>query len=77
ESLAEEVASPHLVFANNQEDFIKEGEVVPYNQATASGAAAVAFQVAFLELQFTPQIAPVGYIIMDILVTKNSVGASP
>ncbi|MBK2357298.1 type IV pilus secretin PilQ family protein [Francisella hispaniensis] len=77
ESLAEEVASPHLVVANNQVAFIKDGEDVPYNQATASGAAAVAFQEAVLELQVTPQIAPDGNIIMDILVTKNSVGASP
>ncbi|APD50436.1 type IV pilus secretin PilQ family protein [Francisella hispaniensis] len=77
ESLAETVASPHLVVANNQVAFIKDGEDVPYNQATASGAAAVAFQEAVLELQVTPQIAPDGNIIMDILVTKNSVGASP
>ncbi|MFV9925354.1 MAG: type IV pilus secretin PilQ [Francisella endosymbiont of Hyalomma scupense] len=77
ESLANEVASPHLVVANNQVAFIKDGSDVPYNQATASGAAAVAFQEAVLELQVTPQIAPDGNIIMDILVTKNSVGASP
>ncbi|APC91816.1 type IV pilus secretin PilQ [Francisella opportunistica] len=77
ESLANEVASPHLVVANNQTAFIKDGSDVPYNQATASGAAAIAFQEAVLELQVTPQIAPDGNIIMDILVTKNSVGASP
>ncbi|ALB01643.1 secretin [Francisella persica ATCC VR-331] len=77
ESLANEVASPHLVVANNQVAFIKDGSDVPYNQATASGAAAIAFQEAVLELQVTPQIAPDGKIIMDILVTKNSVGASP
>ncbi|MDE4942883.1 type IV pilus secretin PilQ family protein, partial [Francisella tularensis subsp. holarctica] len=48
ESRAEEVASPHLVVANNQVAFIKDGDDVPYNQATASGAAAVAFQEAVL-----------------------------
>ena len=76
-SLANEVASPHLVVTNNQVAFIKDGSDVLYNQATASGAAAVAFQEAVLELQVTPQIAPDGNIIMDILVIKNSVGASP
>lgn len=29
-----------------------------------------------MELQVTPQIAPDGNIVMDVLVTKNSVGAS-
>ncbi|GAB4223894.1 MAG: type IV pilus secretin PilQ family protein [Francisella sp.] len=77
ESLANTVASPHLVVANNQVASIKDGADVPYNQSTASGAAAIAFQEAVLELQVTPQIAPDGNIIMDIVVTKNSVGSSP
>ncbi|AEI36162.1 type IV pilus secretin PilQ [Francisella salina] len=76
ESLANEVSSPHLVVANNETAFIKDGTDVPYQQATASGAASVAFQEAVLELQVTPQIAPDGNIVMDVLVTKNSVGAS-
>ncbi|BCD90903.1 hypothetical protein fh0823_10420 [Francisella halioticida] len=46
---------------------------IPYNQSTASGAASIAFQEAVLELQVTPQIAPDGNIVMDLLVTKNSV----
>lgn len=76
ESLADQVASPHLVVANNETAFIKDGQDVPYQQATASGAASVAFQEAVLELQVTPQIAPDGNIVMEVLVTKNSVGAS-
>jgi len=76
ESLANQVASPHLVVANNETAFIKDGQDVPYQQATASGAASVAFQEAVLELQVTPQIAPDGNIVMEVLVTKNSVGAS-
>lgn len=43
ESLANQVASPHLVVTNNQVAFIKDGQDVPYQQATASGAASVAF----------------------------------
>ncbi|MEY8714326.1 type IV pilus secretin PilQ [Francisella philomiragia] len=76
ESLANLVSSPHLVVTNNEVAFIKDGKDVPYQQATASGAASVAFQEAVLELQVTPQIAPDGNIVMDVLVTKNSVGAS-
>lgn len=70
ESLANQVASPHLVVANNETAFIKDGQDVPYQQATASGAASVAFQEAVLELQVTPQIAPDGNIVMEVLVTK-------
>ncbi|APC97118.1 type IV pilus secretin PilQ [Francisella frigiditurris] len=67
------VSSPHLIVSNNETAFIKQGTDVPYNQSTASGAASVAFQEAVLELQVTPQIAPDGYMIMELLVTKNSV----
>lgn len=74
ETLANSVASPHLVVANNETAFIKQGTQIPFNQSTASGAASIAFQEAVLELQVTPQIAPDGNIILDLLVTKNSVG---
>ena len=73
EALANSVASPHLTVSNNETAFIKQGEQVPYNQSTASGAASIAFQEAVLELQVTPQIAPDGNIVLDLLVTKNSV----
>lgn len=76
ENLANQVASPHLVVANNETAFIKQGEDIPYNQSTASGAASIAFQEAVLELQVTPQIAPDGNIVMDLLITKNSVNTT-
>lgn len=76
ESLANQVASPHIVVSNNETAFIKQGEEVPYNQSTASGAASISFQEAVLQLEVTPQIAPDGNIVMDVLVTKNSVGES-
>ncbi|WP_150467456.1 type IV pilus secretin PilQ [Francisella sp. SYW-9] len=77
ETLLNQVASPHLVVANNETAFIKQGEDIPYNQSTASGAASIAFQEAVLELQVTPQIAPDGNIVMDLLITKNSVNPTP
>ncbi len=71
EALANSVASPHLIVSNNETAFIKQGEQVPYNQSTASGAASIAFQEAVLELQVTPQIAPDGNIVLDLMVTKT------
>lgn len=76
EALANQVASPHVVVANNETAFIKQGEDIPFNQATASGAASIAFQEAVLELQVTPQIAPDGNIVLDLIVTKNTPGPS-
>jgi type IV pilus assembly protein PilQ len=75
-SLASEVASPHLVVANNETASIAQGKKVPYKQTTASGAGAISFQDAELKLEVTPQIAPDGYIVLELDITKNSVGAT-
>ena len=76
EDLANDIASPHVIVANNETAFIKSGKDVPYNQSTASGAASIAFEEAVMELQVTPQIAPDGDIILNLLVTKNSVNSN-
>ena len=73
-ALATEVASPHLVVANNETASIAQGKKVPYKQSTASGAGAISFQDAELKLEVTPQIAPDGYIVLELDITKNSVG---
>jgi type IV pilus assembly protein PilQ len=73
EGKSNQVSSPHLIVTNNQTAFIKQGKEIPYREASASGAASVAFKEAVLELEVTPQIAPDGNIVMDIKVTKNNV----
>ena len=73
EGVADSIASPHLIVSNNETAFIKQGKDVPYNQTTASGASSVAFQEAVLQLQATPQIAPDGNIILNVVITKNTV----
>ena len=68
------VSSPRITTADQQKATIKQGTQIPYQQATSSGATAVSFVDAILMLEVTPQITPEGNVIMNVEVTKNSVG---
>ncbi len=68
------VSSPRVTTANQQKAKIAQGTEIPYQQAAASGATAVAFKEAELSLEVTPQITPDNKIIMDLEVKKESVG---
>lgn len=67
------VSSPRLITADRMEASIKEGEEIPYQEATSSGATSTTFKEAVLSMTVKPQITPDGNIIMDVKVTKNSV----
>jgi len=69
------VSSPRVTTANQQKARIASGTEIPYLEASASGAATVAFKEAVLSLEVTPQITPDDKIIMDLDVQKESVGA--
>jgi type IV pilus assembly protein PilQ len=68
------VSSPRITTADQQKATIKQGTKIPYQQATSSGATAVSFVDATLMLEVTPQITPEGNVIMNVEVTKDSVG---
>lgn len=68
------VSSPRVTTANQQKAIIEQGTEIPYQQATSSGATAVAFKKASLSLEVTPQITPDEKIIMDLEVKKDRVG---
>ena len=68
------VSSPRLVTADQVKALIEQGTELPYQQATSSGATAVAFRKANLKLEVTPQITPEGNVILDLDVNKDSVG---
>ena len=68
------VSSPRIVTADQVKALIEQGTELPYQAATSSGATAVAFRKANLKLEVTPQITPEGGIILDVDVTKDSVG---
>lgn len=69
------ISSPRVVTADQQAALIEQGEEIPYQEATSSGATSVSFKKANLKLEVTPQITPDGNIILDVDVTKNSRGA--
>jgi type IV pilus assembly protein PilQ len=72
EGQAEIIASPRLMTTNQQPAVIEAGQDIPYQQATASGATAVAFKKAVLSLKVTPQITPDGKLLMDLLITQDA-----
>ena len=68
------VSSPRIVTADQVKALIEQGTELPYQQATSSGATSIAFRKANLKLEVTPQITPEGNIILNVDVTKDSVG---
>jgi len=74
EGKGEIYSTPRVITANNREARIEQGVEIPYQESSSSGATATQFKEAVLSLTVTPQITPDDRIIMDILVTKDSVG---
>jgi type IV pilus assembly protein PilQ len=70
------VASPRVLTADQVEAVIEQGTEIPYQQASSSGATAVAFRKANLSLKVKPQITPDGNIIMTLDVNKDQPGAT-
>lgn len=75
EGRAELISSPRLITVNQQSAVIESGQEIPYQEATSSGATAVAFKKAVLSLKVTPQITPDSKILMDLQINQDT--ASP
>jgi type IV pilus assembly protein PilQ len=74
EGRGEVISNPRVITANQKEATIKQGVEIPYQEASSSGATSVSFKEATLSLKVTPQITPDDRVIMDLNVTKDSVG---
>jgi len=68
------VSSPRVITADQVKALIEQGEELPYQTATSSGATALQFRKANLKLEVTPQITPEGSVLLDVDVNKDSVG---
>jgi type IV pilus assembly protein PilQ len=68
------VSTPRVIATNQREARIEQGVEIPYQESSSSGATTTQFKEAVLSLTVTPQITPDDRIIMDLLVTKDSVG---
>jgi type IV pilus assembly protein PilQ len=74
EGRGEVVSSPRVITANQKEATIEQGTEIPYQQSASSGATTISFKKAVLSLKVTPLITPDNRIILDLAVTKDSVG---
>lgn len=74
EARGEVVSNPRVITANQKEATIQQGTEIPYQRAASSGATAVTFKEAVLQLKVTPQITPDDRIILDLKINKDSVG---
>ncbi len=70
------ISSPRVVTADQQPAIIEQGEEIPYQQATSSGATSITFKKANLKLEVTPQVTPDGNVILTVDVAKDSRGTA-
>jgi type IV pilus assembly protein PilQ len=74
EGRGEIVSAPRIITANQREAIIEQGVEIPYQESSSSGATTTAFKKAVLSLKVTPQITPDNKVILDLVVSKDSVG---
>ncbi|MDC8771572.1 type IV pilus secretin PilQ [Roseateles albus] len=68
------ISSPRVITADQVKALIEQGEELPYQVATASGATSIQFRKANLKLEVTPQITPEGNVILNVDINKDSRG---
>ena len=68
------MSSPRVVTADQTKALLEQGEEIPYQQSTSSGATSISFKKAVLKLEVTPQITPEGNVILTVDVNKDSRG---
>ncbi|MDR1463573.1 MAG: type IV pilus secretin PilQ, partial [Azoarcus sp.] len=68
---ARTISSPRVLTANNVEASIEQGNEIPYQEASSSGATATSFKKAVLSLKVKPQITPDGRLQLAIQVNKD------
>lgn len=74
EGRGEDIANPKVITADKTQALIQSGVQIPYQEASSSGASTTSFQNAVLSLQVTPQITPDDRVMLDLVVTQDSVG---
>ncbi|MBU2852232.1 type IV pilus secretin PilQ [Acidithiobacillus ferrivorans] len=65
------ISSPKVLTQDNEKAIIEQGQEIPYQQSTSSGATAVSFKKAELSLNVTPHISPNGKITLDVDAQNN------
>lgn len=68
----EVISSPKILTADKQTAKVMSGTQIPYQEASASGAATTSFKDAVLSLEVTPNITPEGRIGMELLIENGT-----
>jgi len=74
ESRGEIKSTPRVITANGREAIIEQGVEIPFQESASSGATTTQFKKAVLSLKVTPQITPDDRVILDLTVSKDSIG---
>ena len=74
ENRGEIASAPRVITANQKEAYIEQGTEIPYQESSSSGATTTQFKKAVLSLKVKPLITPDNRIILDLTVSKDSVG---
>jgi len=69
------VSSPRVVTADRVRALIEQGTELPYQAKVDTSLSAVQFRRAGLKLEVIPHITPDHHVMLDVDVTKDSVGA--
>ncbi|MAL95216.1 MAG: type IV pilus secretin PilQ [Haliea sp.] len=70
----EVVSQPKVITGDKQKATVKSGTEVPYQEGSLSGQNTTSFKEAVLQLDVTPNITPDDRILLDLVVTQDSVG---
>lgn len=73
ENKSQTISQPRVITANQRTAIIKQGQEIPYQEATSSGATNIEFKEAVLSLEVTPQITPDNRVIMDLAINNDTV----
>jgi type II secretory pathway component GspD/PulD (secretin) len=70
------ISSPRVITADRVKALIEQGTELPYQAKVGEGVSGVQFRRAGLKLEVTPQITPDGHVLLELDITKDTVGAS-
>ncbi|TCW76779.1 type IV pilus secretin PilQ [Burkholderia sp. SRS-46] len=68
------VSSPRVVTADRAKAIVEQGAELPYQAKVGNGVSGVQFRRATLKLEVEPQITPDRRVVLDLDITKDSVG---
>lgn len=68
------VSSPRVVTADRVKALIEQGTELPYQAKIGDSESSVQFRRAGLKLEVTPQITPSGHVMLELDITKDTVG---